>query len=185
MDCWVPVPQPDRQPMPDRLPNAAATDRGAIQQLQEQLGTDGFAQLLQTFLERAPGRLTELRAAAEAGDAAGVREHAHSLKGAARSFGAAEIGELALLLEQQSAAGSVAGAQNLIAALETSLERTQAEFRSQLQPGGGAQPRSIRVLLADDDPAPASAETRIADLERRVVSLEQSVGGLLSGPNQL
>jgi HPt (histidine-containing phosphotransfer) domain-containing protein len=170
--------------MPDRLPNAAATDRGAIQQLQEQLGTDGFAQLLETFLERAPGRLTELRAAAEAGDAAAVREHAHSLKGAARSFGAAEIGELALLLEQQSAAGSVAGAQNLIAALETSLGRTQAEFRSQLQPGG-AQPRSIRVLPAGDDPAPASAETRIADLERRVVSLEHSVVGLLSSLNQL
>ena len=165
MDCWVPVPQPDRQPMPDRLPHAAATDRGAIQQLQEQLGTEGFAQLLETFLERAPGRLAELRAAAEAGDAAGVREHAHSLKGAARSFGAAEIGELALVLEQQSAAGSVTGAQFLIAALETSLERTQAEFRSQLQPGGGAQPRSIRVLLADDDPVVRGLLTALLETE--------------------
>ena len=184
MDCWVPVPQPpDRQPMPDSLPQAAATDRGAVQQLQEQLGRDGFARLLQTFLERAPGRLADLRTAAEAGDAAGVREHAHSLKGAARSFGAAEIGELALRLEQESAAGSLTGAHDLIAALETSLERTQAEFRSQLQPGGGAQPRSIRVLLADEESAPASAETRIADLERRVASLEQSMAGLLSGPN--
>jgi DNA-binding NarL/FixJ family response regulator len=153
MDCWVPVPQPpDRQPMPDSLPHAAATDRGAIQQLEEQLGREGFARLLATFLEGAPGRLAELRTAADAGDAARVREHAHSLKGAARSFGAAEVGELALRLEQESAAGSLAGAHGLIAALETSLARTQAEFRSQLGPRGGEQPRSIRVLLADDDP---------------------------------
>jgi DNA-binding NarL/FixJ family response regulator len=147
MDCWVPVPQaPDTQPMPDSLPHAAATDRGAIQQLEEQLGREGFARLLATFLERAPGRLAELRTAADAGDAARVREHAHSLKGAARSFGAAEVGELALRLEQESAAGSLTRAHDLIAALETSLARTQGEFRSQLEP------RSIRVLLADDDP---------------------------------
>lgn len=139
--------------MPDSRPHAA-TDRGAIQQLQEQLGAQGFAQLLETFLDRAPARLAELRAAADAGDAAGVREHAHSLKGAARSFGAAEIGELALRLEQESAAGSLAEAHDLIAALEASLERTWTEYRAQLEPGGGTeQARSIRVLLADDDPA--------------------------------
>ena len=171
MDCCVSVPQPpNRQPMPDSLPHGAATDRGAIQQLEEQLGREGFAQLLRTFLDRAPGRLAELRAAMDAGDAPRVLEHAHSLKGAARSFGAAEIGELALRLEQEAGAGSLAGSRDLIAALETSFERTQMEFRAQREPpdaNGAGSP-------------PASPETRIAELERRIASLERSVVGLLS-----
>jgi DNA-binding NarL/FixJ family response regulator len=154
--------------MPDGRPHAA-TDRGAIQQLQEQLGAQGFAQLLETFLDRAPARLAELRAAADAGDAAAVREHAHSLKGAARSFGAAEIGELALRLEQESAAGSLAGAQGLIAALEASLERTWAEYRVQLDSGDGTdQARSIRVLLADDDPAVRGLLAGLLEAEPRM-----------------
>jgi HPt (histidine-containing phosphotransfer) domain-containing protein len=173
MDWWVPFPQPpDSPPMPDRLTHAAATDRGAVQQLQEQLGREGFAQLVTTFLDRAPARLAELRAAALAGDASAVREHAHSLKGAARSFGAAEMGELALRLEQESAAGSLAGAQDLIAALEAALERTQAEFRAPEPPAAASGARGT--------PPP---EARISELERRMALLEQSVVGLLSRLN--
>jgi len=88
----------------------------------------------------------------------------------ARSFGAAEIGELALRLEQEAGAGSLAGSRDLIAALEASFERTQVEFRAQREPpdvnGAGS--------------APTSPETRIAELERRIASLERSVVGLLS-----
>jgi HPt (histidine-containing phosphotransfer) domain-containing protein len=173
MDCWVPFPQPpDSQPMPDRLTQAAATDRGAVQQLQEQMGRESFAQLVTTFLDRAPARLAELRAAALAGDTAAVREHAHSLKGAARSFGAAEMGELALRLEQDAAAGSVGGAQDLIAALEAALERTRAEFRAP-EPSAGASGAN----------STSQPEARISELERRIALLEQSVVGLLSRLN--
>ena len=186
----MPVPQPpDRQPLPVRPRRPAATDRGAIQQLQEQLGREGFAQLLESFLDRGPDRLAELRAAADAGDAPGLREQARSLKGAARSFGAAEIGELALRLEQESQAGSLAGADGLIHALEASLARTEAEFRAQLEPRivdairGAIRVRPGSAQGDRTETAAASPDTRLAELERRIASLERSLLGLLSRLN--
>jgi HPt (histidine-containing phosphotransfer) domain-containing protein len=171
--------------LPVRPRRPAATDRGAIQQLQEQLGREGFAQLLESFLDRGPDRLAELRAAAGAGDAPGLREQARSLKGAARSFGAAEIGELALRLEQESQAGSLAGADGLIHALEASLARTEAEFRAQLEPRIVDAIR-VRPGSAQGDrteTAAASPDTRLAELDRRIASLERSLLGLLSRLN--
>ena len=175
--------------MPDTVRHAAATDRGAIQQLQEQLGREDFARLLESFLDRWPHRLAQLRAAADAGDAPRLRELARSLKGAARSFGAAEIGELALRLEQESEGGSVAGAHLLIEALEASLARTEAEFRAQLEPHFVEAIRSAmrrRPGSQDGDrpeTAAASSDARMAELERRIKSVEQSVLGLLSRLN--
>lgn len=144
-------------------PSAAAIDRGALRQLQEQLGGAGLSQLVSAFLERAPDRLTRLRAAAGEGDADKVREQAHSLKGTARSFGAAEMGEIAARIEHQAAAGSLGLAREMVAELADSFERTRAELEEQVAVSGGeaaapadSEPgaaRSIRVLLADDDAA--------------------------------
>ena len=111
---------------------AAAVDRGAVRQLQEQLGEDGMAQLVAAFLDRTPDRLITLRAAAGERDASKVRAHANFVKGTARSFGAAEMGEIAARLERESADGSLDNADQLVAAIVASFERTRAEMEQQV-----------------------------------------------------
>lgn len=172
-----------------------AVDRGAVRQLEEQLGAEGFAELVTIFLARLPDRLATLREAVAADDASALREAAHSLKGAARGFGAAEMGEIAARIEHEAAAGALERGDELVGAVAASFERTRTELVQQVGGTGGADEttRSIRVLLADDDPvvrghltarppagAPEPAAARIAELERRVTSLEQSLLGLLA-----
>ena len=153
-------------------PDAPAVDRGAVQQLEEQLGRDGLGALVRRFLDGAPERLAKLQDAAAAGDAARLREEAHSMKGAARSFGAAEMGELSARLEQDATSGSTEQAEELVVALNASLDRTRAELAEQLEaPAARTHERRVPV------PSP---EGRIAELERRVASLEQSLVGLLA-----
>ena len=114
------------------MASAAAVDRGAVQQLRDQLGPDGLIELVTMFLARTPDRLAKLRAVAGAGDAPALREHAHSLKGTARSFGAAEMGEIAARIEHESAAGSLRHADELAAELSGAFERTQTELEQYL-----------------------------------------------------
>jgi HPt (histidine-containing phosphotransfer) domain-containing protein len=153
-------------------------DRGAVRQLQEQLGEDGLAQLLTAFLDRTPDRLIALRAACGEGNASKLREHAYSLKGTARSFGAAEMGEIAARLERESAEGLLANASELVAALAASFERTRAEMEQQVR-----QP-SLRLVPAADAAEASGGQdvvaARIAALDSRVASLEQSIVDLLS-----
>jgi CheY-like chemotaxis protein len=89
------------------------------------------------------------------------------MKGAARGFGAAEMGEIAARLERDAETGSVEGGAARIAALAMAFERTRAEFADQLaQPGSPAgRGRSIRVLLADDNPDVRGALTELFDTE--------------------
>jgi HPt (histidine-containing phosphotransfer) domain-containing protein len=109
-----------------------AVDRGAVRQLEEQLGKESLAELVTTFLARTPDRLANLRRAVAADDASTVRGAADSLKGAARSFGAAEMGEIAARIEQDAAAGSLERADRLVADAAASFERTRSEFFSLL-----------------------------------------------------
>jgi HPt (histidine-containing phosphotransfer) domain-containing protein len=171
------VPDPFHRQGPLSGGSAAAVDRGAVQQLQDQLGPDGLTELVTAFLAGTPDRLAALRAVAGTGDAPALRERAHSLKGSARSFGAAEMGEIAARIEHESAAGSLRYADLLVTELACAFERTQVELEQYLarngsdpdQAGGGSA-----------IPAPAAADTRVAELERRVASLEQTLASLLS-----
>jgi HPt (histidine-containing phosphotransfer) domain-containing protein len=103
-----------------------------VRQLEEQLGRDGLVELVTRFLDRMPYRLTELREAVHAGDASGTRESARSLKATARSFGAAEVSEIAAQVEHNSAAGSLQRAEELVNGLDASFDRTRVELRQQL-----------------------------------------------------
>jgi HPt (histidine-containing phosphotransfer) domain-containing protein len=152
----------------------AAVDRGAVRQLEEQLGRDGLAGLVTTFFERTPERLAGLCTALAARDAVALRDAAHSLKGAARSFGAAEMGEIASQIETESAAGSLEGAHARVAALAVSFERTRSELESQLSRG---EPNGAAAgLLPEHDPVVRGMH--IAQLEARVASLERSLAAL-------
>jgi len=83
------------------------------------------------FLADAPGRIKAIRAAHTAGDAAGVAQAAHALKGAAANIGAARLQELSQAIEGSARDGKLAAARKAVAALSRSL----AEARVALTAG--------------------------------------------------
>lgn len=138
-----------------------AVERDTIRKLQEELGEDGAAQLVLMFLTRTPARLEELAAAAARNDAAELRELAHSLKGAAMSVGARELGQLAGDIERDALAGNLDGAVAQVRQARDAFERARVQLEEETrqspdgpeQEGRPSRGRSIRVLLADDDPS--------------------------------
>lgn len=76
----------------------AVLDIAAYAELQDTMGADFAAELLETFLAEAPAMLAELRQAA-AGDAEGFRRAAHSIKSNAGLFGALALADMARGME--------------------------------------------------------------------------------------
>ena len=74
-------------------------DRSVLAELEEATGADFLAELIQTFLEEAPGMFDDLTRAAAAGDTDGFRRAAHSIKSNANTFGATALGAGARALE--------------------------------------------------------------------------------------
>jgi HPt (histidine-containing phosphotransfer) domain-containing protein len=79
--------------------SAATIDGNTFKALQETAGADFVAELVDTFLEEAPGMLKELRRTLAAGDADAFRRAAHSLKSNSNTFGAHTLGSMAKQLE--------------------------------------------------------------------------------------
>jgi CheY-like chemotaxis protein/HPt (histidine-containing phosphotransfer) domain-containing protein len=84
--------------------------------------------VVETAAEELPKQLRTLREAAARGDATLLRIAAHTLKGTIRYFGVPRAVEQACQLEDLAAAGSTAGADDLLALLEEQLRRLEAEF---------------------------------------------------------
>lgn len=79
--------------------NEAVIDRAVFEDLQQTAGEDFAHELVDTFLEEAPGLLAQLRAARQAADADGFRRAAHSLKSNAQTFGATAMAQAARAME--------------------------------------------------------------------------------------
>jgi histidine phosphotransfer protein HptB len=77
----------------------AMLDAAAYAELQDTMGADFAAELLETFLAEAPGMLDALRQATAAGDAEGFRRAAHSIKSNAGLFGATALADMARGME--------------------------------------------------------------------------------------
>lgn len=91
----------------------------------ERMGGDleMLLELIQLFLEGVPDSLAKLREACRNGDAAGVEQVAHSLRGAAGSLGAAAVYETAGQLEAISRGHTIEGVAPLVDELENRLNR--------------------------------------------------------------
>ena len=90
--------------MPDLI------DKKTFSELQEAAGAEFVTELVDTFLEEAPGMLAELRSAMEAQQADKFRRAAHSLKSNCHTFGATRLGTMARDLEAnglESGAGAL------------------------------------------------------------------------------
>jgi histidine phosphotransfer protein HptB len=74
-------------------------DEATFRELQDAAGADFVAELVDTFLEEAPGMLAALRQARAAGDGDAFRRAAHSLKSNSLTFGATPLAAAARALE--------------------------------------------------------------------------------------
>ena len=83
---------------------------------------EDLEQLIESFLESAPGLLEDLRRGVEAGDPARVRLAAHTMKSSAKDFGAERLAEMCGELESLGQAGLLRDALGKVA-------RTEAEYR--------------------------------------------------------
>jgi signal transduction histidine kinase/DNA-binding response OmpR family regulator len=103
----------------DSSATAARLDRGALAQLQEELGgAEALRQVITTFLESTPRFLGGLRDAASRGDAAGMQRVAHTLKSTSAMLGATALSAQCAELERLSRAGTVPDAVARVAAID-------------------------------------------------------------------
>ena len=101
-------------------------DPATYGELQATAGADFVAELVDTFLEEAPGMLAELRSARADADPDRFRRAAHSLKSNCHTFGALALGALARELELK---GMTADDASRINALEAEYARAAAALK--------------------------------------------------------
>ena len=101
-------------------------DRSTFTELQQTVGADFVAELVDTFLEEAPQMLAEMRTAYASRAADTFRRAAHSLKTNANTFGALALGAQARELEQ----GGLPSSSVHLDALETAYAETAATLRA-------------------------------------------------------
>nr|WP_321250692.1 Hpt domain-containing protein [uncultured Ruegeria sp.] len=103
-------------------------DHEIFMELKDATGEDFAVELVNTFLDEAPGMISELKAAAGAADADRYRRAAHSIKSNANTFGATALAETARKVElgKPPVAGDLTDAN----ALEAALNSAAAALRS-------------------------------------------------------
>jgi HPt (histidine-containing phosphotransfer) domain-containing protein len=112
----------------DGVPAADVLDPRALRTLLDTVGGEFevLAELIDSFLEDAPGLLAELTGFAAASDAAGLRRIAHSLKSNGADLGATEFSRLCRELEALARDGELADAAERVVHLQTEYERVAA-----------------------------------------------------------
>jgi HPt (histidine-containing phosphotransfer) domain-containing protein len=103
-------------------------DRAVFTDLRNTTGAEFVAELVDTFIEEAPGMLAELRDARANGDAERFRRAAHSLKSNGNTFGALALAALARELELKGLDAKSVG--DALAALEAEYTRAAAELKA-------------------------------------------------------
>jgi HPt (histidine-containing phosphotransfer) domain-containing protein len=95
-----------------------------------QLDADGseglLVSLVDMFAVEAPKRLRALRSQLAAGDATGVEETAHTLKGTSATLGAVNVADVAREIEVLGRSGALAGGAVLVDRLEREVARAEA-----------------------------------------------------------
>ena len=102
-------------------------DARVLDDLRESVGGDHafLTELIDELLADAPRQLEALRDAVAAGDAESARRAAHTLKGNARTFGAADLSELALEAENAAAGKDLETAGGLLDAIAGAWEQVR------------------------------------------------------------
>jgi histidine phosphotransfer protein HptB len=105
----------------------SSIDRAVYAELRDTTGAEFAVELVNTFMEEAPGMLAELRAARAEGNTERFRRAAHSLKTNGKTFGAMK---LAMLAREFELKGLDADPTHGLAALEAEYARAAAELKA-------------------------------------------------------
>jgi HPt (histidine-containing phosphotransfer) domain-containing protein len=103
-------------------------DLNTFSALREWVGDEPevLGELIALYLEDAPQRLREMRAATEAADAAALQFAAHTLKSTSANMGALALSELSDELESLGREGRLAAAGDRVAQAEAEFDRVKS-----------------------------------------------------------
>jgi len=101
----------------------------ALDELKQMSGPEFINELIDTFLDDAPGMLEEMNTAFAAGDTATFRRAAHSMKSNAATFGAGQLADLAKELEVLGREGKLKEAADRLKSLEQAVASACDELR--------------------------------------------------------
>lgn len=127
------------EPVPDRTVSrvvdsylAAFVDPGRRREFLDIIGGDEdfLVELVETFLQDMPDKLTALRNAFQRWDAAALRLQAHGMKSSGYLLGAAGFAELCKKLEILAAAGELEAATELIETVEEEYQRLEKRLKA-------------------------------------------------------
>jgi histidine phosphotransfer protein HptB len=104
-------------------------DKTAYAGLQNTVGAEFAAELVDTFIEEASGMLAELRSARAESHAERFRRAAHSLKSNSNTFGALRLGALARALELKGLDADPARDTAALVALEAEYARAATALK--------------------------------------------------------
>jgi signal transduction histidine kinase/DNA-binding response OmpR family regulator len=102
-----------------------------LREAQEEGEPDFLTDLIDQFLREAPRQLAVLRKAVAQGDAKTLTREAHRLKGGCSIFGAHPMATLCGNLEARGRAGSLRGAESVLAQLESEFSRVHRSLESE------------------------------------------------------
>jgi CheY-like chemotaxis protein len=105
----------------------------ALRALQQTGGSDVLGKVLRTYLRSAPPLLTALREAVAGGDAAAVRQAAHSLKSSSDQVGALVFSAHCKALEALGRANTLTNAPTILAYLEEEYRVVEAALTATLE----------------------------------------------------
>jgi two-component system, sensor histidine kinase and response regulator len=115
--------------------NGSALDPEVLANLRDLGDAELLTELAEMFFDDATSRLAELREAVEAGDAAGVKRVAHTLKGSSGNMGAMRMSALCAGLQDVGDSGDLAPARGLLEDLEDEYGRVRPALEAELEGG--------------------------------------------------
>jgi HPt (histidine-containing phosphotransfer) domain-containing protein len=140
LDLWMPDGDPVVARTLTHVPNPPTPDPELLEGLaRERLdelrdldpgNTTYLDRAIGNFVANTPGTLETIRAAADAGDVAALKQVSHKLAGGALNLGVTAAGRTAQEIERVADTGSTEGAAALVDRLEADLARGRAALRA-------------------------------------------------------
>jgi signal transduction histidine kinase/CheY-like chemotaxis protein/sensor domain CHASE-containing protein/HPt (histidine-containing phosphotransfer) domain-containing protein len=112
---------------------APAIDGGTFQALKDMTGDDVemLAEIIDSYLEDAPQRLSAIAEAVDKADASMLRSTSHSLRSLSLTIGAMPLAKLCAELEAMGRAGTTVSASTLVLQVEKEYQRVEAALQLQ------------------------------------------------------